>query len=144
MRLGIKTQIGLAGLSLALCAFALEWLEYKYLVRSLSVEVYILILVGTFTVLGIWVGHKLSQKRAVVDEFVLNEKALKSLGITRREQAVLAGLATGSSNKQIARDLGISPNTVKTHIANLYAKLKVSGRMQAVSAARNLNILPSS
>ena len=132
------------GLGLAVCAFALEWLEYKFLVRSLSVEIYILILVSVFTVLGIWVGHKLSQRKTVPDEFELNEKALKSLGITQREQAVLAGLATGDSNKQIARDLGISPNTVKTHIANLYAKLKVNGRMQAVSAARELRILPSS
>ncbi len=143
MHLGKKSQLCLAGFLLALSAFALEWLEFKYFVRSLTTEIYILALVSGFTVLGIWVGHRLSQKRDTKSVFEVNEKALKHLGVTRREHMVLMALAKGHSNKQIARDLGISPNTVKTHIANLYTKLKVSGRMNAVSAARDLRILPS-
>lgn len=143
MQFSNKSQIFLVGLSLAIGAFALEWLDYKYYVHSFPSEIYILILVSGFTALGVWVGHKLSQKREPNGDFELNEKAIKNLGVTRREYAVLTALAKGQSNKQIARDLGISPNTVKTHIANLYAKLKVSGRMQAVSAARDLQILPS-
>jgi DNA-binding CsgD family transcriptional regulator len=143
MRLGFKSQVILAGAGLAAAAFALEWLEYKYFVRSLSTEVYVVLLVTFFTGLGIWVGHKFSGPGRQSGEQEINEKALAALGITHREHAVLTQLAKGSSNKQIARDLGISPNTVKTHIANVYTKLKVSGRMQAVSAAQELRILPS-
>jgi len=143
MRLGHKTQIFFAGVLLAFSAFALEWLEFKYFIRSFATEIYVLILISAFTGLGIWVGHQLSQKRDLRNNFEVNEKALINLGVTRREYMVLLALANGHSNKQIARDLGISPNTVKTHIANLYTKLDVSGRMNAVSVARDLSLIPS-
>jgi len=89
-----------------------------------------------------WVTN-LAKKRDLRNNFEVNEKALINLGVTRREYMVLLALANGHSNKQIARDLGISPNTVKTHIANLYTKLDVSGRMNAVSVARDLSLIPS-
>lgn len=143
MRLGKKMQIFLAGFLLAISAFALEWLEFKYFVRSFTIEIYTLILVSGFTVLGIWVGNRLSQKPNLKSNFEVNEKALKCLGVTGREHMVLIALAKGHSNKQIARDQNISPNTVKTHIAHLYSKFKVNGRMSAVNVARELNILPS-
>jgi len=55
---------------------------------------------------------------------------------------VLKALAQGQSNKQIARTLGISPNTVKTHVAKLYAKLQVNGRVRAIEEARSLHLIP--
>ena len=139
--LSARSQIIIAGVALALAAFALDWLEYKNLVRSLSTQTYILILVSAFTLLGIWFGHHLT-KSPKRNKFVINQKAIEALRLTRREQAVLEHLAEGKSNKQIARDLGISPNTVKTHITNLTAKLEANGRMEAVFAARSLGILP--
>jgi len=140
-KLKARSQIIITGIALALAAFALEWLDYKNMVRSLSTQTYILILVSAFTLLGIWFGQRLT-KTPKNDIFVINEKAVKALGLTRREQAVLKHLADGKSNKQIARDLGIAPNTVKTHMANLFAKLEASGRMDAVNTARDLRILP--
>ena len=50
--------------------------------------------------------------------------------------------AAGDANKEIARKLDISPNTVKTHIASLFAKLEVQRRTQAIQKARELRILP--
>lgn len=56
--------------------------------------------------------------------------------LSQREHEVLRQLAEGLSNKQIARALGVSENTVKTHLANLYAKLGVSRRTEALKVAR--------
>ncbi len=52
--------------------------------------------------------------------------------LTGREQELLAALAQGNSNAQIASDLGISLNTIKFHLKNLYSKLDVTNRAQAV------------
>lgn len=53
--------------------------------------------------------------------------------LTRREMEVLSDLASGRTNKQIARDLGVSLNTIKFHVRNLYQKLAVNSRGQAIS-----------
>lgn len=74
--------------------------------------------------------------------FQRNDAALASLSLTGQEIKVLERLAAGRSNKEIARDLGLSPNTVKTHVGNLYAKLEVSRRTQAVGKARELSLIP--
>lgn len=55
--------------------------------------------------------------------------------LTAREREVLALVATGISNKGIARQLLVSPNTVKFHIAAILDKLDASTRAEAVAAA---------
>lgn len=52
-------------------------------------------------------------------------------GLTEREQAVLSGLVRGLSNKEIATELNISPNTVRSHVRNILTKLQVANRTQA-------------
>lgn len=58
-------------------------------------------------------------------------------GLTSREQELLASLALGRTNQQIAGDLSISLNTVKFHLKNLYGKLDVKNRAQAVACYLN-------
>lgn len=58
-------------------------------------------------------------------------------GLTQREQELLAALADGRTNAQIAGDLNISLNTVKFHLKNLYGKLDVKNRAQAVACFLN-------
>lgn len=60
-------------------------------------------------------------------------------GLTSREQELLAALSQGRTNMQIAAELGISLNTVKFHLKNLYGKLDVRNRAQAVAYYLNLN-----
>jgi DNA-binding NarL/FixJ family response regulator len=62
-------------------------------------------------------------------------------GLTNREREVLTLLADGLGNKQIAARLGISTNTVKTHLELLFEKLDVSTRAQAVAAGVRLGLL---
>ena len=122
-------------------AFVLQWLEYQYAVRMFSTELYTVAIAIGFTVLGVWVGHRLTGKRQP-EAFKRNEQALTYLGISDREYQVLELLAEGHSNKEIAADLFVSPNTVKTHLAHLYEKLEVSRRTQAVTKAKSLQIIP--
>lgn len=61
--------------------------------------------------------------------------------LTSRELQMLSLVARGSSNKVIARDLFISENTVKFHLKNIYSKLGVSTRTQAIRAAMNMGVI---
>ena len=60
--------------------------------------------------------------------------------LTAREQAVLRYLPTDLSKAEIAAELFVSVNTVKTHMKNIYRKLDVTERAQAVRRARTLRI----
>lgn len=61
--------------------------------------------------------------------------------LSEREQAVLNAIAQGLSNQEIARKLVVTVSTVKTHLNNIYAKLHVHTRLQAVTRAYDLGIL---
>ena len=61
--------------------------------------------------------------------------------LTERELDVLRLLARGSANKEIGAALHISESTVKTHVANIFQKLDVSDRTEAVTAALRRGLL---
>jgi DNA-binding CsgD family transcriptional regulator len=127
--------------ALAIAAAALNWLEYRYAARAFSTEFYVGLLGVGFVALGIWVGQQLTPAPRSA-EFRRNEEAIRALGLTPRECEILQLIASGQSNKEMARALSISPNTVKTHIASVYDKLAVERRTQAVDKARWLALIP--
>ena len=134
-------SVAIYAVALAAGAFVLQWLQYKYVTRVFAPEIYVLLIAAGFTALGVWAGYRLTRSPAPA-AFERNDAAMKSLGITERECRVLELLAAGHANKEIARLLEVSPNTVKTHIANLFEKLSVERRTQAVQKARELKLLP--
>jgi DNA-binding CsgD family transcriptional regulator len=134
-------QAVLYGLALGACALLLEWLNFSHAMRLYSTEFFVVCVALLFVTLGIWVGHRLTPSLRPAT-FVPNTRALESLGISAREAEVLTLIATGHSNKVIARQLSISPNTVKTHISRVFEKLEVASRTQAIDRARSLDILP--
>lgn len=131
----------LYALALAVAVAALEWLEYRYATRAFSTEIYIALLAAGFVALGIWAGRRMTPQPAG-GAFRRNEQAIRSLGLTARECEILELLASGQSNKEMARTLSISPNTVKTHLARVYEKLEVERRVQAIEKARWLALIP--
>lgn len=66
---------------------------------------------------------------------------LGEAGLTERQMQVLHLLANGSANKQIARDLGISPSTAKAHVAQVLSVLGATNRTEAVAIARGRGLL---
>lgn len=137
----VRTVI-LYAIALAVAALALTWAEYRYLARGFSTEIYIGLLAIGFVALGIWAGIKLTPRTARAGPFARNDAAIRSLGLSPREVEMLEALASGESNKEIARRFGISPNTVKTHLARVYEKLEVQRRVQAIEKARFLALIP--
>ena len=133
--------VATAGLVLALGAFALAWLDLQQATRRITPELYVALIAIAFAAGGLWLGWKIATRRHG-PVFTRNDAAVSSLGLTGQEMKVLDALASGRANKEIARSLGLSPNTVKTHLANLFAKLEVSTRTSAVTRARELSLIP--
>jgi len=138
----VRRTIILYAVLLGLAVTALQWLEYRYMTRAFSTEIYIALIAVGFVSLGIWTGSRLTPRRAAEGPFLRNDAAIRSLGLSPRECEILAALASGESNKEMARRLGISPNTVKTHVARVYEKLEVQRRVQAIEKARMLALIP--
>jgi DNA-binding CsgD family transcriptional regulator len=130
----------LYGIALAAAATALQWAEYRYLAHRLSIEIYLALIAIGFIALGAWAARKLTPHPAPA-VFEVNRAAIRSLGLTPREHEILERLASGQSNKELARALAISPNTIKTHLARLYEKLEVRNRVEAIQKARFLALI---
>jgi DNA-binding CsgD family transcriptional regulator len=81
-------------------------------------------------------------KLARVDLDPADPPATVPHGLTPRELEVLALVADGRSNRQIAEELFISTKTASTHVSNILAKLGVTSRVQAATAAHRLHLLP--
>ena len=128
------------GVLLAAGAFGLQWLEYEYLVRTHATETYRVFIAVGFLGLGVWVGARLF-RRPPPGPFTPNVQVRETLGVSDRELEVLELLAAGRSNKEIANKLEVSPNTVKTHVANLFGKLEAKRRTEAISRARELGMI---
>ncbi len=129
---------------MAVLIFILNYLEYRLFVRDLSIEFYVGIIAVMFTVLGVWAGLRLTRKKLVLvgPDFILNENELLRLEISKREHEVLQLMAQGLSNQEIADKLFVSLNTIKTHTSNLFVKLEVKRRTQAVQKGKELRLIP--
>jgi two-component system, NarL family, response regulator LiaR len=141
-------------ISLALLLFFLKWLELRFIIFDHSFEIYIGFIALIFTGLGIWLALKLSkpkiktlvaEKEVYVvrnENFVLNTSLISQLELSKREMEILDLLAKGLSNQEIASTLFVSLSTVKSHIQNLFEKLEVKRRTQAIEKAKRLNLIP--
>jgi DNA-binding CsgD family transcriptional regulator len=126
-------------LLLAGLVLILKIVEYKYLVRQLHIEIYIGLIAVMFTGLGVWIGLSLIKKKKAIEN--IDPDIIRSLGLTKREYEVLQLMARGFSNQEIADQLFISLPTVKTHSSNLYTKLDVQRRTQAIRKAKELQLI---
>lgn len=142
----------LYGLSLGLLLLLMKWLEWRFIVISHAFEIYAVAIALVFTGLGIWLAIKLIKPKVetvIVEkqvfanaDFVLNEAEVNRLRLSARELEVLQLIADGLSNQQIAERLFVSLNTIKTHTSNLFLKMEVERRTQAIEMAKRLGLIP--
>ncbi|KIC95408.1 helix-turn-helix transcriptional regulator [Flavihumibacter solisilvae] len=151
---GLKIRhITLYGLMMAILVFLLKWLQWKFLVADHALEIYAGLLAVLFTALGVWIANQLGKmkgKTVVVEKEVyvpqplpaiINEAELNKLQLSSREYEVLQLLSKGNSNAEIADQLCLSLSTIKTHVSNLFVKMDVKSRTQAIEKAKRLAIV---
>jgi len=151
----MKKQILMYGLLYGLCGglliLALRVIEYRFLVIQHSFEIYGGLIALLFAGVGIWLGLKLTRKEEVIvvrevpvsanQPFTVNEDNVRSLGVTTRELEILDLIARGMSNREIANQLFVSENTIKTHSSRLFDKLSAKRRTQAVQIGKEMGLI---
>jgi len=146
-------QIILYGIALAILIFLLKWLETRFIMIDNQQELYAGFIAVIFTGLGIWLALKLRkpkiqtvivEKEVIANrtDFAINQDELRKLNLSKRELEVLQLMAEGLSNQEIAERLFVSLNTIKTHTAQIFEKMEVKRRTQAVDMAKRLSIIP--
>ena len=138
----------------------LQYTEYRFVIMEHSVELYGALVAVLFATFGIWLGLRITRRRETIREMVVVREVLvpaeapalepfapntaqqQSLGITTRELEILTLIARGLSNREIATQLFVSENTVKTHCARVFDKLGAARRTQAVQRGKELGLLP--
>lgn len=141
------------GLFMAVLVFILKWLQWKFLIVDNATDIYVGLIALFFTLLGIWIATQLAkprQEKVIVEkeifipqpeDFTINETVLEKLNLTKREYEILELLVKGHSNAEIAEILFLSLSTIKTHVSNLYDKLNVKRRAQAIARSKKLRIV---
>ena len=163
----MKRHVLIFGLVGGVLIATLQYTEYRFVVIEHSVELYSGLVAVLFAAFGIWLGLRITRRREIVREtvvvrevfvqaeapvsnarpgpptaFVPNTAQQQALGITARELEILALVARGLSNREIATQLFVSENTVKTHCARAFDKLGAARRTQAVQRGKELGLLP--
>jgi len=158
----MKRHVLIFGLVGGILIATLQYTEYRFVVIEHSVELYGALVAILFAAFGIWLGLRITRSRETIREtvremivvkevpvaaeapgpFVANATQQQTLGITARELEVLTLIARGLSNREIATQLFVSENTVKTHCARAFDKLGAARRTQAVQRGKELGLLP--
>jgi DNA-binding NarL/FixJ family response regulator len=123
----------------------IKFLEINYLIGGLDFKIYSFLLALLFLFGGLYLGWQYNQKVVIQNQLVnlqSDEPMINPTGLlSEREAEVLKHLAMGKTNQQIADDLYVSLNTIKTHLKNIYIKLDVNTKTQALLKARAMKIL---
>jgi NarL family two-component system response regulator LiaR len=152
----MRRHVLIFGLVGGLLVATLQYTEYRFVIIEHSIELYGALIAILFATFGIWLGLRITRSRETVvvrevlvpaeapalERFTPNTAHQQALGITARELEILTLVARGFSNREIATQLFVSENTVKTHCARAFDKLGAARRTQAVQRGKELGLLP--
>jgi len=160
----MKRHVIIFGLVGGLLIATLQYTEYRFVVIEHSLELYGALVAAIFSGFGVWLGLRITRRHEVIRETIVVKEVLvpaeapaafspngafapdtdcqRRLGITARELEILTLVARGLSNREIATELFVSENTVKTHCARAFDKLGAARRTQAVQRGKELGLLP--
>lgn len=136
----MKRTYWLYGAAMGMMLVILQVFHYRVMLHDLSLEWFGFVVGGVFLGLGVWLGTQIMTRNTRTQ---VDQKKASRIGLSAREIEVLRLMADGLSNQEIADVLFVSLNTTKTHISNIYLKLNVRRRTQAVQKARELDLIDS-
>ncbi|MFZ6050474.1 helix-turn-helix transcriptional regulator [Halocola ammonii] len=120
---------------------AIRVVEYRTMVSDFSLQVYGGVIAVIFAAVGVATALIFQKKKTRENPDPISwEQVVSTYELTSRESEVLKLLSSGMTNKEIAEALFVSQNTVKTHLSNIYTKLDVQRRTQAVQKVRQLEL----
>ena len=125
------------GIVLALGLIFLKTVEYQFFSYRFKVELYTGLIAVFFMLVGFATGLGWLNMRRHGEQ----DSDAPAEPLTAQERKLLGGLIDGLSNQQLADAHHVSINTVKSHLKNLYRKLDVQSRAQAVAKAKTLSLL---
>lgn len=147
-------RIILYSIILGLLLVLMQYVQYRFLFIRRADSVYTGIVAAVCCAAGIWGGWRWNYARRntpapetshlLPDSAVTDTNAddiIAHLGLTPREVEVLQYIAKGLSNQEIADTMFVSLNTVKTHISNVFSKLDVQRRTQAIQKVKSMGLL---
>lgn len=139
----MKKTVLVYGLAIAFILLFIQFSKYQLFTKYISFEVFVGLLALMFTVIGVWFGLKLTKPKVVLTTPSSNGDAvignqLINYGLSKRETEILEQINLGKSNQEIADELFISVSTVKSHVSNLFSKLDVKNRVQAIQKAKEI------
>lgn len=138
-KFSINREFVIYGMVMGVLFVVLQVLNYETVIHRLSSDIFNVAIAIIFTGIGLWIGFMNFNKHTTTT--TSNADIGKSFGLSKREMEVLVLIADGHSNQEIADKLFVSPNTIKTHMSNIFSKLNVQRRTQAVQKARDLKII---
>jgi DNA-binding NarL/FixJ family response regulator len=130
------------GILIASLLVLFQLAKYSLLRSSAGTETWIAVISLVFFGIGIFISRKylpVVKKETVQKE--IDPGQVNKLGLSKREYEILQLISEGLSNQQIAGKLFVSENTVKKHVSNLFLKLDVQRRTEAIKKAKDLNII---
>lgn len=138
----MKRTLILYGSVLLMAIVLVRLFEYYFLEQRIDAAIYWGTSGALVLIMGVWIGKEFfSEKKKATTSGDLqfdNADQLQLLGLSGRELEVLQLIEQGLSNQKIADRLFLSLSTVKTHTSNIYSKLGVKNRVQALQKAREL------
>jgi len=136
-------QIVLFAAGFGLLMALVKLLEMSFFSGMITAKIYITVIGVTFLAIGLMLGRGIRHEEAQEADVDANEVGMTGGdgGLSEREREVLSHVAAGLSNREIGDRLFVSEHTVKKHLVNVYTKLGVSRRTQAVSRAREMGLI---
>lgn len=131
------------GLIIAALLILFQLSKMSLLIPDMSSDLILGLVGAVFIGLGIYLGLKFRKVEImeVGPVIEIDEQQIETLGLTEREMEVLQLISEGCSNVEIGEKLFVSESTIKTHVSNLFVKLDVKRRTQAVTRAKELRII---